>query len=516
MSGLNKSTEIASVFLRILKNDKKNRYFEYYLNDDKETGISIRLNSDLILCFYENEIYLQLQNIEILILNKQGLLMWSEYDIDDRILFGKNAEDMSEKELAELLYEIVLIFAGVSNSNAEKNEIYRVDEIHTIYYYDVYLTNYYSLPYTKEFSNLRFHINKKKPEELECTYRRPIPENKRNDIMYYRNLAEGFNNILVKEGKAEEKYYWHRATRFVSKKDERAIQYINGEDGDFFIENNENGSVFHFRNAVIYFSFRGKKEYDILRDVEKSLVFRYDMEDDSAIQYYEVIGRIKLLFTGAGNISYEERKDGNGNNIGYNIYVEKEYDETYTKKIGNFVFHVNDGYQHKNETERLEDFLKDNVIKEISDIPGMIRHPLQTTKASRFLCYKLVNNEIKTLYFNGKDGDFYLKANRDSLLLHCRDMAFVFGNHGKALNLVEEGDLVINYVSGNGSEDVRDIFTAAYGMIYILAGAGTVTHKASDLGQFVITIEKEYIEADTKKFGNIIFEVRQEIPECRR
>lgn len=491
------------LYISKLKNSPFNRFFifefeSYCTEDENYNGELFYLDGTgayRFISFDKHHIEVPLYTGDVLyVLFETGK---EEYHYDDMIgrsAYAEDIESMTDEEFWNFIYELTIIFAGAYMVDYVKKDIYKKFQYFDVNYYDIYVNNCYSKTFLKQYSNITIHVN---DQQYKCadTY-----------IQFYediigKTLPDELNLFLFR--------YEYRI-----KTDEKFITYYNDIHGDFYSYNlygNSSSIMLHCRDMELCFNY----DDEISSKYCKKMIYE-DHTSSSDFELYKTVTIVRILFAGAGNISYEERKDGNGNSIGYNIYVEKEYDETYTKKIGNFVFHVNDGYQHKNETERLEDFLKNNVIKEILDIPGMILHPLQTTKASRFLCYKLVNDEIKTLYFNGKDGDFYLKANRDSLLLHCRDMAFVFGNHGKALNLVEEGDLVINYVPGHGSEDVRDIFTAAYGMIYSLAGAGTVTHKASDLGQFVITIEKEYIEADTKKFGNIIFEVRQEIPEYLR
>lgn len=505
MSKISLHRKMVNVFLRTLQLSKYNRDFTYSVEMENDEVIAeIVLKNNFRICFSDTEIMLQVYEIDILMLYQSGINIWGENDFADRIVFGESIDDLPEVELAELLYRIICYFASAINVYSIKKEPYNSNSVYKTFYYDIYVTDNHMFNSAK-VANMNIHYN----EEIKSDLRN---ENKAykvysDDLLNYRSLVQGVKMIHLAGAKYETQYFWNRSNQYYSDSYNPKLK-MNGIDGDFYLDIHSKYVILYCRNMPFYLFYDERIMQNV---INKTHVFHSEGKFENCIEFYSMIGEMRLLLTGAGDISYEKHFDEAGCCIGCDIYVEKEYDESYEAEYGNIRFHINDGYKHKTEKERLEVFFETDKceLKELSDIPRLVLKLLQTTKASRYLCYKLEEKNIVTLYFNGSAGDFYIKANAEQLLLHCRDMAICFTENADILG--EEGDSVIRYHSDKGS--LKDVFADAFEMIYIFAGAGEVSHntiESDDKPEYEILLEKEYEDDRVEHIGNLIFCIKRE------
>ena len=526
---MNKMMDITKTkfsFLNKIRNSRYNRFFEFdIIMEPKEDGYTVNLSNGVEVGFSDYDVMIFLRSADIMLMFEETISLWSEKDLEigHWILYEKYLDNMSYDELANLLYELTEIFAGAALVSVEKGTVYQRNEYHNVYYFDVYVNNYYSLPYNKTLGNITFHVNENIIEKDECMKDIDVVVFEEKNLCDSTNLSKGLNKVFFSEPHLTDMAYLYRAITQKNSDEDGQVFCRRDNKAAFSVLRYSNGTLFECRGIKFFLRYNSEGNNFLPSDnvVE---VYNHTLEELSAVEFHEEAARIRLLLTGAGDISYEERLDNEGKLTGYDIYIEKEYDESYIREYDNITFHVNDGYVHKTEQERLEDYLVDNSDKIITvqDVVKFIMHPLQITKASRFLCYRLEGEDTKSpiIYFNGKEGDFYLKGYEDMLILHCRDMAIIFNSNEividdftKAEMCIEDDDFVMFY-KDEVSNNTVDIFRIAYEMIFILAGAGEVNHEMitaeHEENRYVISLEKEYIKLYSRSFGNVSFEVREE------
>lgn len=507
---------IENNYLSRIKNSSNNKWFTFesiYSEKDATINFDGDNGSYLSVIFYKNETDIILPDeSSILLLTDEAFSDYSDYDLLDDIPYLLSVNELSEDVYWDTLYEITMMFVGAYRVSKVKRDIckeaiYKGKKYFSIFHYDVYIDCCNSVKHSKNIHNMTFHVNCEHIKNITNNCIKKL--NKKYGVWdfkeYYRICAEE-NSLLVYP-----KYSFYFIKNRTTKGNK--LSCLNGINGDFYYYNECEYLVLFCRNIEFIFLFNKKAELLINKKTNR-IIYDGFADDNLSREIYVLIWQISSILTGAGDISYEKRIDEYGNVIGHNIYVEKEYETSYTKEYGDITFYINDGYKHKTELERFEDFWEseDNKSATINDIPRMVMKALQTTKASRYLCYKLIDNaECVTLYFNGTSGDFYIKVSQEELMLHCRNMSICFTE--KAEGLVEEDDEIIKYSAR--TKEIKELLLASYEMIYILAGAGEV--KSSSVYSeeeksysYEIELEKEYEKDHERSVGNVSFIIKKE------
>lgn len=484
------SDMIRKSYLDRLRKSKYNRFYVFEL--DMETLYYDGSGQYSFIEFYDQYIMFPLISGDYFhIIFEKGKQELFHDEMNNHLACLVDIDSMDEAEFWDFIYELTTIFSGAYIATEIQGDICESFKNFRIRYADIYVKNLYSKPYTKQYANINIHVNSTEDIDLGLT----DIFHKYVDDIYEHTLPGELHLFLERYEKRENK-------------EGKFISYYNDVNGDFYsydLKAKSNSILIHCRDIeIIIGDITGAESDD-----NKRIVLRDILPSDDL---FYIANRIRILLAGAGDISYKNRIGLDGDITGYDIYIEEEYDKSYVRDVGNITFHINAGYEHKTELERLKLYVDENNvdIRDFSCVPEMIMKPLQTTKATRYLCYKLIEGEINTLYFNGKDGDFYLKASRDTLMLHCRDMAFVFGESDGAKDLVEENDTINIFDKSDDDYNINDIFSIAYEMIFILAGAGEVSYEQMSDGFLKISLEKEYVEDYSRQFGKVIFDIKEE------
>lgn len=512
---MNKESVIEK-YIKKIQNSRFNRYYIYEMDldsDEYETTLFLDGTGEYAyVCFKDDGVELGPWHYEISVLFKEATENRYYDEMYDRHTYYEETDSMPINDLVNLLYEFTIIGAGATSSFDVMGDVYRKYKNFVANEYEIFIENYYSYPYSKQFANLTFYINENNHEKKDNRLKLKIEYDFEklaiwNDVDLKRIIDKliGWDKFSK-----ETNYYFHRYWRRENFGKLNFCDYYNDVQGDFFSRGIEEGLIVNCRDMAFVFPYESGIKF-ANEDIPNCMIYTGAVDTSAIVDFYKLVGEVRLILSGAGDISHEEKVDADGKVTGYNIYIEKEYDKSYTKELGNLTFYINNGYKHKTEQERLVDFFDKNKVelKDMRDVVKNILYPFQTTKASRFLCYKIIEDETITLHFNGKDGDYYLKATDNDLIFHCRDMAICFTEGAKAM--AEEDDIIMTFKSNDEASSLKDIFTAAFDMIFILAGAGEVTYeKLADEGSYKISLEKEYVDSYSKTVGNITFDVRRE------